>query len=407
MRILLYTGKGGVGKTSVSAATALRCADLGYRTVVVSTDAAHSLADSFDLKLGPEPTRVTRNLWGQEIDLLYQMDKYWGTVQSYLTSLLSWKGMDSLVAEETAVLPGMEELASLLQIVYLYDSGEYDVIIIDCAPTGATLQLLAFPEMARWYLDRIFPIQTKAIQLARPILRAVTDMPMPEDALFKAVEHLIGELARMQQLLSDPAIASARVVLNPEKMVIKEGQRALTYLNLYGYTTDMVIANRVLPADMAGAYFDAMRGAQARYMQMVEEMFAPLPILRVPMFEQEVVGLEMLRRMADSVYGQNDPAGVYFHGRTQEIIKQGNLYTLRIPLALADKDAIQMTRAGDELIIHIGNQKRTQILPRALVTLEIKSAQYADNVLSIDFGDGPDRAKGWEATRGDRDNAEA
>jgi arsenite-transporting ATPase len=399
MRILLYTGKGGVGKTSVSAATALRCADLGYRTVVVSTDAAHSLADSFDLKLGPEPTRVTKNLWGQEIDLLYQMDKYWGMVQEYLTALLAWKGMDSLIAEETAVLPGMEELASLLQIVYLYDSGEYDVVIIDCAPTGATLQLLAFPEMARWYLDRIFPIQTKAIQLARPILRAVTDIPMPEDALFKAVEHLIEELSRMQTLLSDPNISSARVVLNPEKMVIKEAQRALTYLNLYGYTTDMVIANRVLPADMAGAYFDAMRGAQARYMQLVEEMFSPLPILRVPMFEQEVVGLDMLRRMAESVYGQNDPAGVFFHGRTQEIIRQGDQYTLRIPLALADKDAIQMTRAGDELIVHIGNQKRTQILPRALVNLEIKSAQYADNVLSIVFGDGADRARGIEATR--------
>jgi len=391
MRILLYTGKGGVGKTSVAAATALRCADLGYRTVVVSTDAAHSLADSFDLPLGPEPTPVTKNLWGQEIDLLYQMEKYWGIVQQYLVALLSWKGMDSLMAEETAVLPGMEELASLLQIVWLYDSGLYDVIIIDSAPTGATLQLLAFPEMARWYLDRVFPIQTKAMQIARPILRAVTDIPVPEDDLFKAVEHLIKELDRMHSLLADPTVSSARLVLNPEKMVIKEAQRALTYLNLYGYTTDMVIANRMMPAEPAGPYFDTWRESQARYMQMVDEMFSPLPILRIPLFEQEVVGLEMLRRVAQSVYGDDDPSRVYYQGRTQEVLKQGDEYLLRVPLPLADKNAIQVTRAGDELIIHIGNQKRTQLLPRALLALEVKSAQYADNFLSIVFGNGKGR----------------
>jgi len=402
MRILLYTGKGGVGKTSISAATALRCADLGYRTVVVSTDAAHSLADSFDLKLGPEPTPIAKNLWGQEIDLLYQMEKYWGTVQTYLAALLAWRGMDSLMAEETAVLPGMEELASLLQIVYLYDSGQYDVIIIDCAPTGATLQLLAFPEMARWYLDRIFPVETKAIQLARPILRAITDMPLPEDPLFKAIERLIEELARMQTLLSDPAISSARIVLNAEKMVIKEAQRALTYLNLYGYTTDLVIANRLLPADMVGGYFDVWRESQDRYMQMVHEMFSPLPILRAPMFEQEVVGLEMLRRMAAGVYGESDPAGVFYHGRTQEIVKQDGQYVLRMPLALAEKGDIQASRSGDELIVHIGNQKRTQILPRSLANLEIQAAQYADNMLSIVFGEGTERQKGAEAARGKR-----
>ena len=390
MRILLYTGKGGVGKTSISAATALRCADMGYRTIVVSTDPAHSLADSFDMALGPEPTPIVDRLWGQEIDLLHQMDKYWGTVQEYMASLFAWRGMDELMAEETAVLPGMEELASLLQIVYLKDTGEYDVIIVDCAPTGATLQLLAFPEMARWYLDRIFPVEKKIMQLSRPLLRAVTDLPLPEDNLFDSVEQLLRDLDDMHKLLTDPELCSARLALNPEKMVIKEAQRALTYLNLYGYSTDLVITNRVLPDDVSGNYFDAWRENQGRYMQMITEMFSPLPILNAPMFEREVVGIDMLRRMVGAIYGDSDPTTVYYHGRTQEVIKQDGSYVLQLPLALAEKENIQMTRAGDELIIHIGNQKRTLLLPRALVGLEIMGATYADNVLSVSFGDKAD-----------------
>ena len=390
MRILLYTGKGGVGKTSISAATALRCADLGYRTVVVSTDPAHSLADSFDLALGPEPTQLADRLWGQEIDLLHQMDKHWGTVQSYLSALLTWRGMDELIAEETAVLPGMEELASLLQIVYLRDTGAYDVIIVDCAPTGATLQLLAFPDMARWYLDRIFPIEKKVFQVSRPLLRVLTDLPIPEDELFDSIELLLRGLDQMHQVLTDPGLCSARLALNPEKMVIKEAQRALTYLNLYGYSTDLVIANRVLPDDVQGGYFESWRGAQARYMQMIEEMFSPLPIRRAPMFEQEVVGLDMLRRMADAIFDEGDPTAVYYHGRMQEIIKHDDGYVLQLPLALADKGSIQMTRSGDELIIHIGNQKRSLLLPRTLVNLDVLGAAYADNTLSVTFGHGDD-----------------
>jgi arsenite-transporting ATPase len=399
MRILLYTGKGGVGKTSLSASTALRCAELGYRTIVVSTDVAHSLADSFDLPLGPEPTPIVHNLWGQEIDLLYQMERHWGTVQDYLAALLTWKGMDSLMAEETAVLPGMEELASLLQIVYLQDSGEYDVIIVDCAPTGATLQLLAFPEMARWYLDRIFPIQTKAIQLARPLLRAVTDIPMPENDLFESIERLIRELERMHTQLADPDTSSARLVLNPEKMVIKEAQRALTYLNLYGYSTDLVIANRVLPQDLTGQYFANWRDSQNRYMQMVEEMFSPLPILRVPMFEQEVVGLDRLRHMAQSVYGQQDPTRVFYRGYTQEVVKTDGEFVLRLPLSLADKDAIQLTHAGEELIVHIGNQKRSLLLPRVLASLDVLGAHYEDNRLDVKFGHAQGDASGAKHER--------
>jgi len=385
MRILLYTGKGGVGKTSVSAATALRCADLGYRTVVMSTDAAHSLADSLDMPLGPEPVPVADNLWGQELDVLYQMEKYWSTVQDYFTALLASRGMDELIAEETAVLPGMEELASLLQVVGHYDSGAYDVIIVDCAPTGATLQLLTIPEIGRWYLKRIFPIERQAMKLVRPFAQAVLDMPMPDDSLFDTVESLILELDRMQQLLSDPQLSSTRLVLNPEKMVIKESQRAYAYLCLYGYPVDLVISNRIIPGQVNDAYFTAWRDIQAKYSQQVEESFAPLPILLVPLFDQEVVGLPMLRRMAESIYGDTDPTGVFYVGQTQEVVKEDGAYHLRIRLPFTSKEAIQITRAADELVIHIGNHKRNLILPRTLAALAVQKAKLDDDVLTVAF----------------------
>lgn len=385
MRIILYTGKGGVGKTSVAAATALRCADLGYRTIVVSTDAAHSLADSFDLPLGPEPTLVTSNLWGQELDVLYQMDRYWGNVQAYLATVLAWRGLDDLIAEELAVLPGMEELASLLQIVHLHDDCDYEVIIVDCAPTGATLQLLSFPEVARWYLEKIFPVERKAVQLSRPLLRAVTDLPIPDEELFDTIAALILQLTRMHTLLSDPQRASVRLVLNPEKMVIKEAQRTFAYLNLYGYPTDAVISNRLIPARVHDSYFDSWKETQEKYSQMIEEAFSPLPIFKVPLFDQEVVGLAMLRRMAESIYGDGDPTKVYFTGRTHSVEKKNGGYVLRLLLPFVEKQNLQLTRSGDELIVHIGNRKRNLVLPRVLASLDIQSAKFDKDTLMITF----------------------
>ncbi|MGQ9626100.1 MAG: ArsA family ATPase [Anaerolineae bacterium] len=386
-RIILYTGKGGVGKTSVAAATALRCADLGYRTIVVSTDAAHSLADSFDIELGPEPTQVASGLWGQEIDVLYQMAKYWGNVQRYMASLLTWRGMDEIMAEETSVLPGMEELASLLQIVYLHDQSNYDVIIVDCAPTGATLQLLSFPEVARWYLERIFPIERATMKLTRPILKAVTDLPLPDDEVFDTIAELIKSLDRMHRLLSDGKKSSVRLVLNPEKMVIKEAQRAYTYLNLYGYCTDAVISNRIIPAQVEDSYFAAWHKIQEKYSKMVEEAFAPLPILTVPFFDQEVVGPEMLRRMAQSIYGDDDPTRVYYVGRPQKIEKLDGDYLLSLALPFAEKGRLDLTRLADELVIRIGNHKRNMVLPRALVNLDVKSAKFEEGTLKVVFGE--------------------
>jgi arsenite-transporting ATPase len=393
MRILLYTGKGGVGKTSISAATALRCAELGYRTAVLSTDPAHSLGDSFDRRIGNQLTELAPNLWGQEIDLLNQMDQYWGTVQSYLNALFAWQGMDSLVAEETAVLPGMEELASLMQITALADSGNYDVIIIDAAPTGSTLQLLSFPDVARWYIEKIFPVQRRTIQLARPVMRRMTDMPLPDDDIFESIEELVAILARMSQLLSDGNVSSVRVVLNPEKMVVKEAQRAYTYLNLYGYTVDAVVCNRVFPRDLTDSYFDIWKSAQAQNLELVHECFQPLPIFEVPLFDQEVTGLAMLRRMSETVFGpattQNgagDPTRQFYLGKSQEIFRRNGQYVLSLPLPLADRSEVQLHRSVfDELIVRIGNWKRNVALPLGLARLDIVSAKYEGDRLNISF----------------------
>jgi arsenite-transporting ATPase len=386
MRILMFTGKGGVGKTSISAATALRSADLGYRTMVLSTDPAHSLADSFELQIGNEPTLLAPNLWGQEIDLLHQMELHWGRVQEYLSAIFMWRGMGDLVAEETSVLPGMEELASLMQITALAESGDYDVIVVDCAPTGATLQLLAFPELARWYLDKIIPFQKAAIKVAGPMLKRMIEVPLPDEDLFQSVEDLVLQLHRVSKLLGDPAISSMRLVLNPEKMVVKEAQRALTYLSLYGYATDMVVCNRMIPAVVSDGYFANWKEIQAKYRQFVEEAFSPLPILDVPWFDDEVVGVEMLRRMGEALYDAQDPATIFFTGQSQEVRKTNGVYQLRLPLPFVEKSDIKLTRSmHDELIVHIGNWKRNIALPRVLAGLPVQGARYEERDLVVLF----------------------
>ena len=393
MRILLYTGKGGVGKTSVSAACALRCAELGYRTVVVSTDSAHSLGDSFDTRIGNELVELAPNLWGQEIDLLHQMDKYWGRVQDYLNVLFAWRGMDSLVAEETSVLPGMEELASLMHITHLADSGAYDAIVIDAAPTGSTLQLLSFPDIARWYIEKIMPFERRTLQIARPIMSRMSDLPLPGDDIFESVEDLVDVLERTSLLLSDSSVSSMRLVINPEKMVIKEAQRAYAYLNLYGYAVDSVVCNRVFPQELQEAYFSGWIEAQQRNLAFVEEAFQPLPIFRIPFFEEEVLGQKMLQRMAATVFGdvaerggQGDPTRLYYQGEPQKVFARNGHYILSIALPLVAKEEVHLHRSVvDELIVRIGNWKRNIVLPIGLARLKIDGAKYEGDRLNILF----------------------
>jgi arsenite-transporting ATPase len=387
MRILLYTGKGGVGKTSVAAATALRSAELGYRTVVISTDSAHSLADSFDVPLGPEPTPIAENLWGQELDVLHQMEKHWGSIQRYMASVFAWRGLEGIIADEMTIFPGMEEIASLIQVVHLHDSGDYDAIIIDCAPTGATLQLLTMPEVGHWYMEKIFPLEKKAIALGTPFLRAITDMPIPDEQVFDVIQQLVQYLDRMQSLLTNRKLCSARLVLNPEKMVIKEAQRAYTYLSLYGYSTDAIICNRMLPPQPTGAYFAEWYAIQGGYRQTIQESFAPLPILDAPFFEREVVGLDMLRQMALALFGDGDPTAIFYTGKERRVTRTEGGYALDIPLPFVDRAQIDLTRSShDELIVRIGNHKHVLALPQTLSAMQIVEARRDGDTLHIVFG---------------------
>ncbi len=276
-RILVYTGKGGVGKTSVAAATALACADRGYRTIVMSTDIAHSLGDAFDRELGPTPLEIAPNLWAQESDVFFNVARYWGRIQEYAASVLRWRGLDEVMAEEMTVLPGMDEVGSLLWIADHHDSGNYDVVVVDAAPTGETLRLLSLPEAAKWWMEKIEPIGRRIAKLTGPLIQRVVGMPMPGDDVFNAGEELFARLDHMHALLTDHEKTSVRVVLTLEQVVIKEAQRSFTYFHLYDYPTDMVVANRVLPDDV-GAYFRGWYEAQQRYGPLVEKTFHPIPV---------------------------------------------------------------------------------------------------------------------------------
>jgi arsenite-transporting ATPase len=280
-----------------------------------------------------------------------------------------------------------------MQITHLADSGNYDVIVIDAAPTGSTLQLLSFPDMARWYIEKIFPFQRKTLQIARPLMKRMTDMPMPEDDVFESIEELVGYLARVNELLSDPATSSMRLVLNPEKMVVKEAQRAYTYLNLYGYSVDAVICNRVFPKELIDSFFDIWKSAQSENLELIRQCFHPLPIFEVPFFAQEVTGMEMLKQMAQSLYGavgergdEGDPTNHFYTGKPQEIFRQNGHYILSIPLPLVAREQVNLHRSVfDELIVRIGNWKRNISLPMGLAKLEIDGAKYVDDRLNISF----------------------
>jgi len=386
MRIILYTGKGGVGKTSAAAATALRCAEMGYRTVVLSTDAAHSLSDSFEVELGPEPVQVAANLWGQEIDVHYSIDKHWTELQRYMAAVFSWRGVGSMLAEEIAVIPGMEEGASLLWVNQHHQEGKYDVVIVDCAPTAETLRLLGLPDVGRWWFERIFPIGRRAALTLGPIARPFLDnMPMPDNETFEAVKVVFDELDKIHQLLINPEISSMRLVVNPEKMVIKEAQRTYTYLNLYGYVTDAIVCNRVMSVAAAGSYWGAWLSTQDRHLQMIEEAFAPLPVYTAPYFEQEVAGIPMLRRLAEALFEMDDPARLFFRGQAYRIEDSGDGYALVVPLPFTEKKDVSLLHRGDELTLQAGAFRRSFVLPRVLAQREVLGAKFEEHELRIRF----------------------
>lgn len=392
-RIIVYTGKGGVGKTSVAAATAVLAAKLGYRTIVLSTDIAHSLADSFDLPLGSEPVQIAPNLWGQESDVYYNVRKYWGTIQNYMSSVFQWRGLDAVVAEEMTILPGMDELSSLLWISEHHDKGDYDLIVVDAAPTGETLRLLSLPEAGEWWLEHIFPIQRKVAKMAGPLVRRVVGVPTPTDAVFEAGEELFRRLQHLHGILTDPDRSSVRIVVNLEKMVIKEAQRTFTYFHLFGYPTDLVVVNRVLPSGMNG-FMTQWKELQARYLPVVEESFAPVPLKIAPLFEQEVVGLDMLRRLGDAVFADADPTDFFYRGKPYRVERENGDFVLSLQLPFTSKEQVKLNRNDDELIVQVGSWRRNIILPHALLTAPARTAAFEGDMLKIHFTAPTDATKG-------------
>lgn len=376
MRVILYTGKGGVGKTTVASATGLLSAEYGYKTIVLSTDPAHSLADCFDISLKGEVEQVAPNLWIRETIVQETAARKWQKVREMLLGLLAREGFDGLRAEEIAYVPGMEELANLLYVAAYYEGeyGEekYDVIIVDCAPTGETLRLVSFPDALSWWLDRLF-----AVEKRRPGSSAGGE-------IMEAMANMFDDLCRIRTVLTDAEHCSIRLVLTPEKMVIKETQRSLTYFDLYGFSPEMVIVNKLFPGDL-GNHFSLWRESQKKYCQMIEDSFSPLPIRTMPLFEQEVVGVAMLRRVAKTLFDQEDPTQFFFRGHVQEVKEEGKGFTLILPLPFLSKEDISVTQIGDELVVHGGKVKRNIILPPALAEKKATDAQYEENKLRIKF----------------------
>jgi arsenite/tail-anchored protein-transporting ATPase len=385
-RTILYTGKGGVGKTSVAAATARRCAAAGMRTVALSTDPAHSLSDSLEAELGGDPTPVGERLWGQEVQAQEEMERNWEAVQDWLGDLLADRGVDRISAEELTVPPGMDELFSLLQIKRHHESGEFDCVVVDCAPTGETLRLLSFPDVATWWVERIFPWQRRLMSVARPFARA----PLPGDAVFEDVERLVRNLVAMSGILRDRSTTSVRLVMNPDRMVVKEAMRTFTYLNLYGYLTDAIVVNRILPEAADGDYFSAWRAAQREHMELVRSAFAPLPMLTAPWLEEEVAGSRMLDRLADELFGADDPSELLHEELSQELSGENGRATLRLPLPFAERGNIELKKIGLEVVVRVGGQKRTIILPPSMAAYATSGARFEDGALQVFFEKGGD-----------------
>ncbi|MFB9326159.1 ArsA family ATPase [Paenibacillus aurantiacus] len=386
MRIIIYTGKGGVGKTSIAAATAVKLAKDGQRTLILSTDAAHSLADSLAMPIGPDPARLGPNLWGQEVSSLRETENNWGAVQGWLTAMLDKAQLRDVTTEEMLVFPGLEELFSLLQIKKHAQSGQFDALVVDCAPTGETLRLLSYPNVLNWWLDKIFPHERRLIKLVRPVSKLVGGVELPSDDVLDTIERFARGLEDMQRIILDPVITSVRIVINPEKMVLAEAKRSFTYLNLFGFHTDAVIVNRVLPDEAGEGFFAHWRALQKQYEAEIRENFEPLPILKAPLLQREAIGTEVLGELAELVFGELDPSAMLFAGRTEEIREEDGEMLLTLSIPFVSKQELDLTQNGDELTVNAGAYKRKVVLPRPLMGRAVLGARYAEDRLVIRFG---------------------
>lgn len=385
-RIILYTGKGGVGKTSVAAATARRCAAAGLRTVVLSTDPAHSLADALEVELGPEPTEIGPLLWGQEVQAQDEMERHWEAVSGWLGELLAERGVDRISAHELTVPPGMDELFSLLQIKRHDACGDYDVIVVDCAPTGETLRLLSFPDICTWWLEKVFPLRGRLVAAARPLARTVLDVPLPGEAVFAEAERLATNLVAMNAILRDRARTSVRLVATPDRMVVKEAMRTFTYLSLYGYLTDAVVVNRVLPDAAADGYFARWHATQREQLEAVRDGFAPVPVLTAPHLPAEAIGGAALDGLGEAIFDGRDAPALLHDDLARELTDDGDgRATLRLALPFAGREDIDLKKVGLEVVVRVGGQKRTIVLPAGLAGYETSGARFRDGALEVTF----------------------
>jgi arsenite/tail-anchored protein-transporting ATPase len=386
VRVLLFTGKGGVGKTTVAAATAVRAAAAGARTLVMSTDPAHSLGDSFEMEIGSTPTQVSDHLWAQQIDAQERLEDNWREIQDYMIQLMNWAGTETIQAEELTVLPGLDEIFALIDVKTHVEGGAYDVLIVDCAPTAETLRLLSLPDVMQWYIERIFPVERRIVKTVRPLVSRVTTLPIAGDRVFDAIERLHRNLDSVKRILTDASMASVRLVVNLEKMVIAEARRTYTYLGLFGYRVDAVVVNRVLPPDVTDPYFGKWKGIQAEHLATVHESFDPVPVLSVRLFDREMVGVSLLAEMGDEVYGSLDAAEVLYRDEPIRVRKRGTGYVLTMRLPFASRDDMDIHRRGEELFVRVGAYKRNLILPQSLKRMSVREANFAGDHLEIVFG---------------------
>jgi arsenite-transporting ATPase len=387
-RTILYTGKGGVGKTSVAAATARRCAADGARTLVISTDPAHSLQDVLQAPVGGKPTKISKRLHAQQVQAQDEMELHWSAVSEWLGTLLMERGVNRIAAEELTVPPGGDELFSLLVLKAHAEADEFDVIIVDCAPTGETLRLLSFPDAARWWLDKVLGKEQSMLSAARPLARMFLDIQLPDEKVIAEIQRLVKNLVAMHELLRDASRVSMRLVMTPDRMVVAEAMRTFTYLNLYGYLTDAVVVNRIFPDELADGYFSAWHGAQREQLAAVADSFAPVPVLQAPYFATEVIGMEPLEALGEALFAAHDPKAVLHDRLAQELTVQDGHAQLRLDLPFAQKGDVKLKKIGLELIVRVDGHKRTIALPTALAGYKPTSASLEHGALTVGFEHG-------------------
>lgn len=387
-RIILFTGKGGVGKTTVAAATAVKSALAGHKTLIMSTDSAHSLADAMNTELGPEPQKISDNLYALEINLYYSMKKYWGSIRDLLLVLLRWQGLEAVAAEELAAIPGMGEGSALLWLDKFYHEDDYEVIIVDSAPTGETLTLLTLPQITQWWLMQAFPFQKFTVRTVGRALRMVTGVPF--DKGYNELEEIFGKLERIQNIMVDPGICSIRLVMNPERMVIQESRRAFTYLQLYGYIVDAIIINRIIDEKEAGQLFGLYVASQKSYLKEIKDTFSPLPVFKVNHQGQEVFGLEQLVLIGELLYEAKDPAAIFNMDPVYQLEQKNGHYILKIHLPFIEMGDLSVNRFGDQLVLQIKNQRRNLFIPSFLNYYEMGEYHLDNGWLYITFNKIPD-----------------